>query len=142
MTAPYVRVPSFHDQCTYCNLVTRHYLRKKKTTDASLFFFYQCEHCLQHCATSERVKVAGKLWVSKKEITECGFDPDNVPAVDSAEIPKCWVCGGDGWQWHHYAPKHLFPDNYHRYPIGPLCSACHHEWHEKMTPNMSAKKSA
>lgn len=45
--------------------------------------------------------------------------------------PQCDRCGsGDGTEYHHYAPSHLF-DDADRWATGYLCRSCHTEWHRK-----------
>lgn len=45
--------------------------------------------------------------------------------------PPCERCGSTaGTEYHHYAPRHLFPDA-DMWATGYLCRPCHTEWHRK-----------
>lgn len=61
---------------------------------------------------------------------------------DKTSNEPCARCEStNGVEWHHWAPRHLF-DDYHRWPLSPLCRKCHEEWHRVVTPNMSSRKPA
>lgn len=60
---------------------------------------------------------------------------DNIPTTQDYRInnPPCVVCGALGTEEHHWAPKELFPETYHKWPTAYLCSNCHKEWHNRIT---------
>jgi hypothetical protein len=53
---------------------------------------------------------------------------------DTSEINECEVCGKEGAEWHHWAPRDLFGDLCERWPQGLLCQYCHSQWHQIVTP--------
>lgn len=88
---------------------------------------------------------------------------DDVPVWSDHRDEKkvCAVRGCDSFdvERHHWAPRHLFDDTafvpdgewaeggYYWYeselwPVSYLCRKHHQEWHRRVTPNMSAKRSA
>lgn len=53
---------------------------------------------------------------------------------DETEINQCEVCGKNGAEWHHWAPRAFFGDECERWPQGLLCQYCHSKWHQIVTP--------
>ncbi len=53
---------------------------------------------------------------------------------DDSEINQCEVCGKQGAEWHHWAPRDLFKDECEKWPMGLLCQPCHAHWHQIVTP--------
>lgn len=50
---------------------------------------------------------------------------------------ECARCGAEGkLQAHHWAPRHLFPEDADEWPISYLCRPCHLTWHKVVTPGM------
>lgn len=61
---------------------------------------------------------------------------------DFGHMIPCEVCGTKGTtEVHHWAPRHLFGDDADRWPTGNLCRPCHVNWHQRVTPNMSKRRS-
>jgi hypothetical protein len=58
--------------------------------------------------------------------------PLRVDREESPEyaIPDCAVCGMPSGEWHHWAPRSIFPD----WPDCGLylCTVHHREWHDRM----------
>ena len=42
------------------------------------------------------------------------------------------VCGAEGAELHHWAPKEVFGQEANAWPTAFLCVACHQEWHVGM----------
>lgn len=58
-----------------------------------------------------------------------GYDYGIKENVGFAE--PCERCGSrEGSEYHHYAPRHLFPDA-DSWATGYLCRPCHIEWHRR-----------
>ena len=72
-----------------------------------------------------------------------------VPDLDSLPIlgdytqnnNPCQVrgCQGKGTEYHHWAPRFLFPDDSELWPGGYLCRRHHAEWHATVTPEMAKR---
>jgi hypothetical protein len=67
--------------------------------------------------------------------TLLGSKPDlnRLPTIDNSqvsELPPCAVCDMQAQEWHHWAPRVIFPD----WPdVGVyLCRSCHTDWHNRM----------
>lgn len=45
-------------------------------------------------------------------------------------MPPCAICGHNSHEYHHWAPRSIFPD----WPDAGvyLCTSHHREWHERM----------
>ena len=46
----------------------------------------------------------------------------------------CAVCGADGAEMHHWAPRVFFGEDADKWPMSALCVPCHTRWHQIMTP--------
>ncbi len=71
-------------------------------------------------------------------------DIDAVPVVqDNRDGTRCEVCGsGEGVEYHHWAPFHLFGDEANMWPGFDLCRYCHQEWHRTTRTGLWWKESA
>lgn len=81
--------------------------------------------------------------ISHKELGVAGYRVGDLYAWrDNRNGEPCARCGAaEGTEQHHWAPKHLFPDDYHLWPTSYLCRTCHHVWHRKVTPHMHRQAS-
>lgn len=72
-------------------------------------------------------------WISKESIPADILD--NLPVFETYLDHKntCEVCGKNGVELHHWAPKELFPDNFENWPKSNLCPDCHQKWHNAVT---------
>ena len=59
---------------------------------------------------------------------------ENLPVVRDyrGKTPACEKCGEPYSQEHHWAPYEIFGDEANQWPMGWLCSSCHHRWHTMM----------
>ncbi len=61
-----------------------------------------------------------------------GTEYADVLLADMRDSSVCERCGSlDGVEYHHYAPRNVFPDA-DKWATGYLCVTCHHEWHRAM----------
>lgn len=84
----------------------------------------RCNHCGHRSSDIPRAQVTawGLLnveWVEAKEPTQ---------------YPPCSVesCPEQGREWHHFAPRNTFGDTADNWPVLPLCTSHHREWHTRM----------
>jgi len=92
-------------------------------------------YCCEKCGHSTP-------WLKKDEIIKAAI---NIYELELREIwngnekRQCEVegCLNTGYEWHHIAPRHLFGDEYGRWPIVKLCKYHHRQWHAIVTPNMT-----
>ena len=82
------------------------------------------------------IPVKGQPFVSKN-----GFEWDKLPLLKNLSLSSepCVVCGINGTELHHFAPRYLF-ENADSWPTAYLCKKHHEEWHNKVTPNMREKR--
>ena len=88
-----------------------------------------------------------------------GFTPEQINAMPIWKNNSCTDCGGVGCKecgWepcakcggfeaieiHHWAPRHLFGNNFWHWPTSPLCRACHRLWHSIVTPDMHKRRAS
>lgn len=107
-------------------------LARDATASGSVQIFWWCSYCWNYPdpfhAFIPHEYVSSTLKVNIASLTV-------IERYPSAPKPKCAVCGKQGAQLHHFAPKHLFKDA-ERWPTNYLCDEHHTEWHAKVTPNM------
>lgn len=92
-------------------------------------------HIAFRCKTCHKNMNLKGQWVSKKLLETMNIAIESLPVFDdySRNNPPCAVCGKNGTELHHFAPKELFPETFEQWPKAYLCDACHHEWHNKIT---------
>ena len=88
---------------------------------------YVCRACKQGRGPFEKAEIAVALR------PQGGF----LLWQDRSGEVQCVVCGSNGAQLHHWAPRHLFQDA-DQWPMSPLCVPCHTRWHDIVTPHMSS----
>jgi predicted RNA-binding Zn-ribbon protein involved in translation (DUF1610 family) len=71
-----------------------------------------------------------------------GIDRRALPRVHQA-AEKCAICGmmSTIGEEHHWCPEALYRDHPppHGGPSDFLCSDCHKEWHQRVTPNLGKR---
>lgn len=119
--------------CEKCGSPAVQLVRRIAVNGASQVFWI-CKAC------GKAAENNGKA-ISHSELYKYG-----VQSLDELEIVRdyreqsepCAVDGCDNRavEWHHWAPKHIFPQTAERWPKDYLCIEHHHEWHRKVTPDM------
>lgn len=71
-------------------------------------------------------------FLKKKDVADLGLTP--IPIGKAQDIKTCEVCGAEGAECHHWAPRAFFGDEADRWPTSYLCPACHARWHATVTP--------
>lgn len=109
------------------------------TTSGSTVYPYYCNDC----------GTVFTQYAKKQTAIDFAFNHGNLKYVKTKTAKliedgkinqnKCEVCGGNGVEYHHWAPTHLFGDEADKWPCSYLCRACHKKWHDIVTPNMSNK---
>jgi hypothetical protein len=85
--------------------------------------------------------IDGKMFISHYHVNQAGIDIESLPVINDYRNggTPCAVCGAPGTEYHHWAPRHLFPDA-DSWPGDHLCHYHHIDvWHAIMTPNMSKR---
>jgi hypothetical protein len=87
------------------------------------------------CGKCGQIPVKGQPFVSKKD-----YAWESLPLLQNLALSSepCVVCGELGTEYHHFAPRFLFSDA-DSWPTAYLCARHHHEWHDKVTPDMAKK---
>lgn len=88
---------------------------------------YQVIDMCMDCLTNSR---GSAIYVSHKQ---AGLPLEEIPLwVDyTKQNPPCYVCGSqEGTELHHFAPRHIFPDEAELWPKEYLCAVHHRQWHE------------
>jgi len=117
--------PHATEYCKTCPAMsTIGYLSRVIKANGSVTVRWVCNHC-------EAYDTAGDLPHSL--VTSRGVEVDALPLratlVDDG-LPDCTVCGVAAVEFHHWAPRAIFPD----WPdVGVyLCKHHHDEWHARM----------
>jgi hypothetical protein len=97
--------------CSDCNFVYPVYVKKE--------------------IANELERTTGEL-VRVKTRTQEHYEKQNI-------VIECQVCGTNGAELHHWAPRYLFEDA-ENWPKSYLCVPCHKRWHNVVTPDMSTRK--
>ncbi|MEH6652094.1 MAG: hypothetical protein V7707_18890 [Motiliproteus sp.] len=116
------------DECHGCGFRSWE-LVKCRNQGGIVQYFFICDEC----------GYRKKQYLSHKLIKLTGVDPREVQPVYPRH--RCEVCGADGAQNHHWAPKALFGEEAYRWPTSHLCQSCHTRWHQLVTPNLNQVKS-
>ena len=78
------------------------------------------------------------VFCPKNEVPQAIKDSPPVFAYE-LQLGECERCGAyTHVENHHWAPRYLFGDACDEWPTSQLCRACHKEWHDAVTPNMSS----
>lgn len=72
------------------------------------------------------LRVLAKLGL---DITDLPLRKDN--RQERRDLPQCIVCGEDGTEQHHWAPRAIFIDWPWHLTV-PMCVEHHREWHSRM----------
>jgi hypothetical protein len=83
--------------------------------------------------------------VGNKELRGHGLERGDLTYANSGREAKweCSRCGSvEDVQYHHWAPRHLFPHDFDTWPGDTLCQLCHQLWHQVVTPKMNQRKTA
>jgi hypothetical protein len=83
--------------------------------------------------------------LGNKKLRELGLDRDDLLIANTGREAKeeCARCAStEAVEYHHWAPKHLFPHDADTWPGSYLCRLCHNEWHRVVTPKMNQRKTA
>lgn len=107
--------------CNYCEEVGRFSVGKFLDPSGQIKYPWYCTACYKRTVL---------------------FEPKHEHLVytavfDTAELNQCEVCGKDGAEGHHWAPRKLFGNECERWPMGFLCQYCHARWHQIVTPNIN-----
>ena len=118
--------------CPHCGCFTRVVMHLQYGTNNRCWV---CQICGQ--SVSHKVVCDGKgHWIPK----------DFMASIDNTKLPvhrpthvrlrRCAVCGADGAELHHFAPRAFFGKECERWPKAYLCRTCHRCWHELVTPGL------
>lgn len=91
------------------------------TASGSTVHPYYCSGCGTRTQLYERKETARRMGCSVKI------------SIPIREIRKCEVCGAEGAEVHHWAPRSIFGDEAERWPTSLLCVPCHSKWHSLLT---------
>ncbi len=81
--------------------------------------------CCRYCGHNTHI------YEKKRAVITAGLCPDPLPNRRSR--PICAVCGVEGAEAHHWAPKSVFGEiESDDWPISYLCQKHHAEWHQRM----------
>lgn len=119
-------------ECKHCiskNIKVGFAFRK----NGSKVFPLYCEDCGQETGKLINKENANSVNYILKEIV---FTSSNTGYLNKI---KCYVCGDENVEAHHFAPKHLFGDEAEKWPVAYLCKFHHKKWHDIVTPNMNKK---
>lgn len=94
-----------------------------------------------HCFNCDRPASKNGSNIAHSELHKYGIESiEELQVIKDYrdESIKCAVegCDSNSVEWQHWAPKHLFPQDFERWPQDYLCIEHHIEWHNKVTPNM------
>lgn len=115
--------PHAKDACRKCNNVYG-YLARYIQIDGQVAVRWVCDWC-------EDYKTSTDLPLSILGGVPVGDIPLRVDRSEETRgLPECCKCGEQSTEFHHWAPKAIFPD----WPdLGVyLCVGCHVEWHTRM----------
>lgn len=119
--------------CEKCNRDTRAELVRTLSNSGVSMVYWRCIPCKRPITTKPK-------YISHDLIRKENIDIEQLPiAISYVGTEVCAVCGEPGTEYHHFAPRYLF-DDADRWPTAYLCKKHHKEWHDKVTPMMSAKR--
>lgn len=99
---------------------------------SKIVFANKSEHAIYWCYRCDRGAQGNGFYLPNHK-----FDMLKLPIARdySLESEHCIVCGKQGAEYHHWAPRHLFEDA-EQWPGDYLCPEHHKEWHAIVTPEM------
>jgi hypothetical protein len=117
-------------------------------SDSTDFVWDTCRHTFDWCVS---IGANGVRYLERRCTSCTGIDPQgprfwthsHVP--DIAAVPvfqdnrgdtMCAHCGAREAEYHHWAPRALFPDP-ELWPGSNLCRTCHEKWHSIVTPQLT-----
>lgn len=94
----------------------------------------RCWACGHHSETIKQKDVSPLAHVELLSDNRCEWCEG--VGCNACNPTPCARCGSHAnVQYHHWAPRALFPDGEaDKWPISPLCQACHSIWHRVVTP--------
>lgn len=122
---PASSLPAAHakDACRECGCPYG-YLGRYIKADASVSIRWVCENCGKSNTTGDLpYDLTGAVPLDRLPLAQDHSHEGELP-------PDCPRCGMPAREYHHWAPRAIFPD----WPdIGVyLCTHCHREWHARM----------
>lgn len=97
-------------------------------------FAWQCRRCGGKARRSDN----RNQWIGRDKLEARGIVTGNLPfagVLEEGRVEgKCEHCGAtERLENHHWAPVSMFSDA-NKWPQSLLCSACHKQWHQRVTP--------
>lgn len=121
--------------CPHCGLYVDVAMYRQYNTNSRVWV---CEACGQS-VSNEAVNGGKGFWIKA----------DFMPGYKASQLPvytpsytrhrRCFVCGADEAELHHFAPRAYYGKDCERWPKAYLCKRHHDEWHSVVTPGLHKK---
>lgn len=108
--------------CKRCQCQTGYLVRLVKTTGRVALRL-----CCEDCEKTDTTLDLPRDELGYRDISR--FPTINQQAFDFPG--NCVVCDGEAEDWHHWAPRAIFPDWPDDHSV-PTCKEHHTEWHDRM----------
>lgn len=117
--------------CKRCGKPTQAELAANVCANEVVFIGWWCTIC--------RGWAQPGMWIPKAKVLELGVKIEALPVRQMELGERCIRCYGYGAEYHHWAPKALFREDFDKWPGDYLCRRCHDRWHTIMTPGLVRK---
>jgi hypothetical protein len=107
-------------------MATAGYIGRYVKSDSTTSLRWVCDHCGTYLPGDLPRALIGDTPIELLPIA------DRRPLREDDDAwPSCVVCEQPGFEFHHWAPRSLFPD-WPEHIGAPLCKPHHDEWHERL----------
>lgn len=124
-------------KCDRCKKTTTAIFHMKIARNGAESFCWQCS--VPGCGAISKNPANRGIWIPKEEVQRF-LSPEEIealPRIVESPSERCVVCGDRNTEYHHWAPRAMFPNGEaENWPKDWLCKKCHDRWHAIVTPQL------